>query len=236
MILILKTGITYKSIKTQYGDFEDWIIGKMSLKEGEYLIHKTENFQTLPPNNNYTGIVITGSHSMVTDIEPVENRMCSWLVNAHDNGIPILGICYGHQLLSFIFGGTVSYNGKGIVIGSENTLLTAEGKKDKLLGELPSIFKVYKAHKQSVSHLPKSAEILSINKSGVIDAFRFNISTWGVQFHPEFDQNITKAYINELSEELAGEGRDVLNLSDEVVDVAYGSKLLKRFKQITEKA
>ena len=234
MILILKTGTTYNSIKSEYRDFEDWIITNMNLKEGEFLIHPTEDYQTVPPDNNYKGIVITGSHAMVTDIEPIENKMCNWLLNAHNNGMPLLGICYGHQLLCALVGGTVSYNSMGTVIGSEKTMLTAEGQTDKLLGEFPPDFKVYKAHKQSVSNLPKSAKILSVNETGMIDAFRLDERTWGVQFHPEFDQNITKAYINELSDELVSEGRDFLKLTNEVDDIAYGPKLLKRFRWITE--
>ncbi|MDE3740201.1 glutamine amidotransferase [Maribacter polysaccharolyticus] len=234
MILILKTGTTFTSIKSRYGDFEDWIIGKMNLKAGEYIIHPTEDYQNIPPNYSYKGIVITGSHAMVTDIEPHESKMCKWLLNAHKKEVPILGICYGHQLLSALMGGMVTYNARGTVIGSENTCLTQAGLEDKLLGGFSPIFKVYKAHKQSASKLPKSAEILAKNESGMIDAFRWNKNTWGIQFHPEFDQNITKAYINELSLELVNEGQDALKLANAVVEMDYGTRILQCFKRIAD--
>ena len=234
MILILKTGTTYKSIRSRYGDFEDWIKEKMNLKEGEYLIHPIGDYQIIPPDYNYKGIVITGSHSMVTDIEPRDSKICNWLLNAQRSGVPMLGICYGHQLLSNLVGGIVTYNTTGTVIGSENTYLTQAGQQDKLLGELPPVFEVYKANQQSVSKLPKSAEILATNESGMIDAVRFNNSTWGVQFHPEFDKNITKAY--QQSQELVNEGLDSLELTNEVVAVDYGIRILKCFKQIINNA
>lgn len=236
MILIIKAGTTYKSIKSRYGDFEDWIKEKMNLNEGEYLIHPIEDYQNVPPDYCYKGIVITGSHSMVTDIQSGESKMCNWLLNAQKNGVPILGICYGHQLLSHLVGGIVTYNTKGTIIGSKKTYLTQAGQQDKLLGEFPPAFDVYKAHKQSVSKLPESAEILSMNDSGIVDAFRLDKNTWGVQFHPEFDQNITKAYLYEQSQELINEGQDSLALTNEIVDVDYGTRILKSFKQILNNA
>lgn len=236
MILILKAGTTYNDIRANHGDFEDWVKEKMNLKEGEYFVHPIGDYQILPPDIDYKGIVITGSHSMVTNVEPKGSKICNWLLSAQNSTIPTLGICYGHQLLSVLVDGIVEYNSTGTIIGSAKTHLTQGGQNDKLIGGLPRAFEVYKAHKQSVFKLPKSAEILATSKSGMIDAFRLNNSTWGVQFHPEFDQNITKAYIHEHSKELIDEGLDPLELSNNVENVDYGVRILKCFKQIINNA
>ncbi|MEN6619404.1 MAG: glutamine amidotransferase [Rikenellaceae bacterium] len=236
MILILKTGSTLANIRATKGDFEDWIKEKMQLNEFEYHVHSVENYKTLPPEQHYSGIIITGSPLMVTDIKLEDNNMCNWLLDKQRSGTPILGICFGHQLLSILNGGSVEYNFSGTKIGSTKTYLTMAGQQDKLLGALPLVFEVYKTHKQSVSTLPESVEILATNNSGIIDAIKFNANTWGVQFHPEFDANITKLYIQEKYNELSAEGLDVQELLKNVVNVDYGDRILKRFKEIVDNA
>ncbi len=236
MILIIKTGTTFPKIKANHGDFEDWFKEKMNLREGEYLVHSIGDYENIPPEFHYTGIIITGSHAMVTNIEPKGTKFCNWLLDKQRSGIPILGICYGHQLLSVLIDGIVEYNSTGTKIGSKITHLTQAGKQDKLLGDLPPVFEVYKAHKQSVFKLPKSTEILATSESGMIDAFRFENNTWGIQFHPEFDNKITEAYIHEQFNELNDEGLDALEISSNVVNVDYGVKILKRFKEIINNA
>lgn len=236
MILIIKAGTTYPNIRAGLGDFEDWVKEKMKLKEGEFLVHSIVAYDDIPPDHRYKGIIITGSHSMVTNIEPKNSKICNWLLSVQKSGTPILGICYGHQLLSVLANGFVEYNATGTIIGSVNTYLTQAGQQDKLLGGLPSVFEVYKAHKQSVSKLPKSIDILATSDSGMIDAFRVNDNSWGVQFHPEFDENITKSYIHQQLKELSAEGLDPLELLGSVVHVDYGARIFKRFKQIINSA
>ena len=63
MILILKTGSTLKSIKGPHGDFEDWIAGKLQLSKSEYFVYSAGNYDTLPPDLTYTGIVKIGRAS-----------------------------------------------------------------------------------------------------------------------------------------------------------------------------
>lgn len=232
MILILKTGSTRANIKASQGDFENWIIEKMELEEFEYIVHYVGDYKIIPPKQNYCGIIITGSPLMVTDIELENNILCNWLFDQQKKGTLILGICFGHQLLNVINGGSVDYNFSGTIIGSKTTYLTELGKNDKLLGTLPVCFNVYKVHQQSISILPEFAEVLATDNSGIIDAVKFGKNTWGVQFHPEFNSNVTKLYIQEKQKELVDEGFDIQDLLKNVISVDYGDRILKRFKEL----
>ena len=93
----------------------------MKLNEGEYLVHSIVAYDEIPPDHHYIGIIITGSHSMVRNIEPKNSKICNWLLGVQKSGTPILGICYGHQLLSVLANGFVEYNATGTIIGSANT-------------------------------------------------------------------------------------------------------------------
>ena len=233
MILILKTGSTLANICALYGDFEEWFKEKMQLENGDYQVHLAGNYDTLPSLQNYSGIVITGSPLMVTDLAVKGSELGNWLMDQQRSGIPILGVCFGHQLLCVLNGGTIGFNTSGIEIGSAKTNLSLLGQSDQLLGKFPSSFEVYKSHRQSIAKMPESAEILSISDSGIIDAVKYDTNTWGVQFHPEFDAEIAKLYILEKGDELISEGLDIQQLLDGVVSVDFGTSLMVRFKELT---
>ena len=158
MILILKTGSTLDNIKALHGDFEDWIAEKMHMHPTEYQVHPTGDYNRLPPKKDYSGIIITGSPDMVTEINLKNTRIHGWLMERQKSGTPMLGICFGHQLLNILNGGTVAFNPGGNNTGMEKTHLTHAGRKDKLLGDLPDSFEVYKVHQQSILTPPEFAK------------------------------------------------------------------------------
>lgn len=234
MRLILKTGSTRPGVKSKHGDFEHWISNKMELGQNEYEVFKSKDYGSAPNGRNYSSIIITGSPAMVTEVKPKGSNLCNWLIDKQDKGIPILGICYGHQLLSHINDGIVSYNTEGLVFGLQKTHLTDAGKKDELLRTLPAKFDVYKAHRQVVSELPGKATVLAKSSSGRIDVFRIK-NTWGVQFHPEFDKSISESYLDEQEHIFMAEGLDVDQVKQKLISVRYGDLILKEFKKFSDK-
>lgn len=234
-IVILKMGDTLKSIKNQIGDFEDIIIKKCGLKKDEFEIIDCPKYDELPSINSIKGIIITGSHAMVSNYEPWSIKVEKFLGNVIDNNIPILGICYGHQLLGDVLGGKVGYNPKGMELGTVDIYLTEEGKKDKLLGVMPINFKAQVAHSQSILKLPKGVKVLAYNDFESVHSFIYKNNIWGVQFHPEFTGEFTKKYIEFEKENLEKNNKKYEDLYNSVEDNNYGEKLLKRFIKIINK-
>ncbi len=66
-LLIIKAGASLNKIVKKYGDFEELIINKANLRIEEIEIYKPFENKTFPDIDNIKGIIITGSHSMVTD-------------------------------------------------------------------------------------------------------------------------------------------------------------------------
>lgn len=58
------------------------------------------------------------------------------------------------------------------------------------------------------------------------------MTTRGVQFHPEFTDDIAKAYIRERQEDIDAEGLDSQRLFAEVTETPHSASLLKRFMRI----
>ena len=59
------------------------------------------------------GLLILGSGASVYDAEPWQKRLHPWLLERMLDGIPALGICYGHQLIAHLFDGEISLGFNG---------------------------------------------------------------------------------------------------------------------------
>lgn len=65
---------------------------------------------TLKNLDHFYGAFIFGSISNVEDDEPWHRELRSWALNALQRGLPIMGICFGHQLMCHALGGKVIKN------------------------------------------------------------------------------------------------------------------------------
>ncbi len=232
-LLIIKTGITLREIKKNYGDFEDFFVNAMGSDSQCVTVLPAYESLRFPEEKKLSGIIITGSHSMVTNYEPWSVEVSKWLRGLENSSIPILGICYGHQLIADAFGGKVDYDPRGKEVGTVLVHLTEEGKKDPLLGVLPENFPAHSFHSQRVVELPEKAVLLAENAYESHHSFRIGEHIWGVQFHPEFSRDIMKAYINGFESDLTNEGHSTEELKATLKEHSFGRILLKRFYELT---
>jgi GMP synthase (glutamine-hydrolysing) len=228
-ILIIKTGSTFPEISKDRGDFEDWIIGGMGLDRNRFLIVDVSLGELLPDYEEISGIAITGSHEMVTNHVGWSESTAAWLPKAVEKEIPLLGICYGHQLLAYALGGQVANNSNGIEFGTSEIVLTEAAIKDRLFSILPSKACVQVTHEQSVIKLPQGAKLLASTSLDPNHAFMIGDCAWGVQFHPEFDTDIVKRYIRKLP---SGKNLNLEELIKNTFDTPFGDQFLKRFAEI----
>jgi GMP synthase (glutamine-hydrolysing) len=235
-ILIVKTGSTFPTIAKKYGDFEDWIISGTQISQNHFSIVSPYMGQPLPKQDDFAGTIIAGSHSMVTGYETWGENIAQWLPKAVDIGIPILGICYGHQLLAHAMGGRAGFHPNGLEIGTVEVSKSRFANDDLLFGDLPTSFEVQASHAQSVLRLPHKAKILASNTFEPREAFVLQKHAWGVQFHPEFSQDIMRCYIMEQRDLLLTEGYDIDQLISAVRPCLFGEAILNRFCEIALEA
>lgn len=231
-IAVIKVGQTFESLKSREGDFQDWIISGMGIRREEARIIDVCDGDPLPVYPEISGIVITGSHEMVTEHQIWSEKTADWLPEAVEGNIPILGICYGHQLLAHAMGGEVGDNPRGREFGTVEVKPTPQAKTDSLLGGLPFPLRVHVCHTQSVLVLPPKAVLLASSMMDPHQAFAMGECAWGVQFHPEFNAHIGIHYIEAFRKELKEEGKDPDTLIETCDETPCGGRLLRRFARI----
>ena len=227
-VLVVKTGTTLPQVAARRGDFEDWIRSGMGLGEDEMEVAEVQRGDSLPEPAACPAIVVTGSAALVSQREPWSERTASWLARVVETGAPILGICYGHQLLAQALGGVVGANPRGREIGTVEVDL-AEARGDRLLGDFAYRVRVQESHVESVLELPAGARVLGSNERDRHQAFAVGETAWGVQFHPEFDADVIRGYIDGRRDLLESEGLDPDALRTAASDAPEGRALLRRF-------
>ncbi|MCM8796208.1 MAG: glutamine-hydrolyzing GMP synthase, partial [Candidatus Omnitrophica bacterium] len=127
--------------------------------------------------NKPKAIILSGGPATVTKKEaPTISK------EILEKGIPILGICYGMQLVAKILGGEVESTLRR-EYGSSNLILD---KKDDLFYGLKHKFCVWMSHGDRVTKLPSGFEVIAHTKNSPIAAMRDKEGKiYGVQFHPE---------------------------------------------------
>jgi GMP synthase (glutamine-hydrolysing) len=228
--LIIKTGSTLPELYNNKGDFEDWIktgLGEICLVQ----VVNVEKGAVLPPIAQVSGAVVTGSHCMVTEHLPWSETTAGWLAQAVHEGIPVLGICYGHQLLAYALGSDVGDNPRGSEYGTTAIHLLPTAENDPLLGGPTNEFMAQVCHKQTVLRLPPGAILLAKSNKDECQAFVLG-KAWGVQFHPEFDAETMRFYIQTYREALQDEGQDAEALISDVRETPIGATVLGKFARL----
>lgn len=230
-LLLIKTGSTFPELRARYGDFEAWIVRALPCAPDDVAIcDATAPDGVFPSPDQIAGVIITGSHAMVTEHRPWSERLARWIRGLVEQRIPVFGICYGHQLLAYALGGVVGDNPNGREFGSPLIHLTEAAAADPLFRDLPAQFAAHVCHTQSVLQLPPGATVLARNAGDPHQAFVVSGCAWGVQFHPEFSVESTRQYIRAFAAVLRDEGHNPDDLLRQCRPTPHSTALLKKFQ------
>jgi GMP synthase (glutamine-hydrolysing) len=141
----------------------------------------------LPDTFAFDACILTGSRASVYWDEPWITELKAWVGDAIEAGLPFLGVCYGHQLLADVLGGSVEAMDE-YEIGYRE--VTHSG--DSLLFEgIDPDFTVFTTHSDRVSRLPPGATQIAENDYGIHGFRKGDVFT--VQFHPEYDTETARS-------------------------------------------
>ncbi|MBB3228025.1 GMP synthase (glutamine-hydrolyzing) [Luteibacter sp. Sphag1AF] len=228
-VLIIRTGRAPDVISERHGDFPRWFQLGLRLRDANVRVIDVENGDALPNPDACAGAVLTGSASMVTERLPWSERTAGWIRDAMDVDLPMMGVCYGHQLMSHALGGRVDYLEGGREMGTIPLSRTTHAADDLLARHLPPQFHAHATHEQSVLELPRGARSLATSARDPHHLVRYGQHAFSTQFHPEFSAEVMRAYIRRKHDTLQKEGRAPDQLLASVVPTPEATSLLRGF-------
>ena len=145
----------------------------------------------------YVGIIFTGGPNSVYDAASPH-----FSPEILDAGIPVLGICYGAQLIAYMAGGTVKTSGSKSEYGK---IAMTRSKDSRLLGDIPEDTSVcWMSHTDYISALPDGYKVTAVTRDCPCAAMENDEKKiYAVQFHPEvmhtqYGEEIFKTFLFDI--------------------------------------
>jgi GMP synthase (glutamine-hydrolysing) len=198
-VTILQTGSTNLALRAARGDMGQWFRDALRAVGVQSRVWDAASGE-LPLVDPGAVVIVTGSPASVEDRLPWSVATADWLWEAAQAGAAILGVCYGHQLLADRWGGTVGRARSGLEIGTQ--VVHRDGE-DPLFAGLPRELAVQQNHGDEVTVVPPGAVVLAGNPHSAVQALRLGERVWSVQFHPEVDEEIARAWVEEAGRDPA---------------------------------
>ncbi|MBM4281953.1 MAG: hypothetical protein FJ137_14735, partial [Deltaproteobacteria bacterium] len=149
----------------------------------------------LPDTAAWHGVVMTGSPAYVGDDAPWMRWGARLLRHLIDVDVPYLGVCFGHQLLGVAVGADVGENPRGREMGTVDVTLTAAVDDEPLLRHLPPSFLAQVTHRDVVRAPGSRLQVFARAPHDPHHVIKAGRRQWGVQFHPEFDDETVRLYL-----------------------------------------
>jgi GMP synthase (glutamine-hydrolysing) len=143
----------------------------------------------IPTSDGFDAALITGSPASVSADEPWIEALEAWLDGAIEGGLPVLGVCFGQQILAAVLGGEVRDLG-GYELGYH---MIRHDLDSRLFSGIDEWFVAFTAHSDEVAELPPGAESIAANNFSV-HGFRKG-HVFAVQFHPAFDMETAETVL-----------------------------------------
>jgi GMP synthase (glutamine-hydrolysing) len=228
-LTVLRAGDAAAPVAARRGEFYAWIRREAEPAwNEEWAEHDVRDVTVpLPAPESAAGFIITGSSSSVTERAPWMLRTEELIRALVARGIPLFGICFGHQLIAEALGGKVAKNPRGREIGTVE--VRVKDGADPILRDLPATFTANATHVDTVSRLPEGARVLAETDLEPSAVFVLGETTKCVQFHPEIDGDAMRGYVEARAHLAAAEGLDPIAIRDRSVDTPHGAQTLRNF-------
>jgi GMP synthase-like glutamine amidotransferase len=144
----------------------------------------------------FTHVILTGSEASILEREPWVGAEVEFVREILNREMPILGSCYGHQLLALALRGAAHVRrARRQEIGWWPIEIQAESR---LLGKAGTVY-AFSSHFDEVTDLDEDFRVLASTPDCAVQAFELiRRPVWGIQFHPEIDIPAAREFLVNL--------------------------------------
>lgn len=150
----------------------------------------------------FDGLLIGGSPASVNDENHWIETLSGLIRRAFAAGLPMMGVCFGHQAIAQALGGKVGPNPGDFILGTTETTFAARAP---WLPDDAHTITLASAHGEQVTVLPAGAEVLGESPTCPIAAYRIGTRVFATQHHPEMTPQFLAALVEEFAPEFPPE-------------------------------
>lgn len=167
-----------------YGDYGDMFTAWLApaLPKAQFTKIAVDLTHQLPSLSEYDGYVLTGCRHGVYDDIPWKSALKQFLLDARDAGIPLAGVCFGHQIMAATFGADVHKSKHGWVLGKQIYANQA----------------AIAIHQDQVLSYPIDTESVTGSDECPIGRIVYSFPAISTQYHPEFPMPYIREFLSEL--------------------------------------
>lgn len=170
---ILVTGHINEALVDQYGEYPGMFTRLLDGHGFTFQPWYVVDMDFPASVNDADGWLVTGSKHGSYEDHPFIKPLESFIQNAYAKSVPLVGICFGHQIMAQALGGKVAKYDKGWAVGA----------KDYAFGD--KTLKLNAWHQDQVIEKPADASVIASNDFCKFAGFAYGDRAWSVQPHPE---------------------------------------------------
>jgi GMP synthase (glutamine-hydrolysing) len=181
--------------------------------------------EAIPDLRTFDAVILSGGEYPPREFDNVGflQQERDRVLEAIDAGVPVLGICLGHQLLAHWLGGSVERSPQ-FEVGWLVVTLSDAGLEDPLLEGIDPQYYAFLWHWDQVTEVPAGGVTLASSDLCPIQAFRYgDLPVWGVQSNPQYDASLAESVLLG-AEWLADLGVDAQAMAELGYEVDDGSQ------------
>ncbi len=186
----------------------------------------------------FDGILLSGSaHGAYEDV-PFIHKEHEFIVNAAEAGTPMLGLCFGSQILgSALCGRDQVFRRSTCEVGHATLTATEAASRDPLMAGSGDTFQMFVWHNDEVRHEHADMVILASTADCPNQIWRFrDRNIWGIQGHPELREANAQDWIGRAADAFLKDGADPDQLIANTKDSIAGLGMLRNFARICQSA
>ncbi len=192
MHIVVYDCVTGDALTEKYGrtgpQVIEWI--KDYLPEASFSAVHIAGNETPSKPADVDGVIISGSEKGVYDNTSWMQPLRENLVEMRTAGVPMFGICFGHQIMADVFGGKAAKSDKGFITGSRQ------------FNDRGTHVNAYLAHQDQVTDVPPTAQVIASASHCPVAALSYDFPALSVQFHPEYSGEFARDLIDMFGAEL----------------------------------